>query len=265
MCDCRISNRTLRHIGISLIFLGLLSVVLGVMRIPLGLSPIKYASEQIWTGAFVAFTGVCSYVAGKATEDTRNKGWLTTFLVFSIITVIISFAGWCLAITAVADERANYHWICDPYDIWRDCDYYELSTRQGYTTSITLSSISVFLAFLECVLVFSYSIVACCAISRPAQATQHTVVYQPQYGQNVTVVQSGQQYLPAHGGQVYLSPGVASPGQPMQQPIQQPMVQYPPGSYPQQAPMTQPTAPPEYHSELPPSYDQLQTDSYNKY
>ncbi|XP_077998284.1 uncharacterized protein LOC144451344 [Glandiceps talaboti] len=269
MCNCKVSDTTLRKIGLFLIILAVIAMIFGVICLSVCISSVKYGAGPLWTGAFVVFSGLCAYKSGHTADERSKRCWLNAFLTFDIISIVLTFVGWCLAIAGTADDSTQYHhyncgsFLTSSWEIDR-CDDPKYDYRT-YQISISINSINLVLAFIECVTTFAFSIVACCAMCNTQPAERHTVVYQTTTGRQAAIVlQPGQQLVPAGHGQgmmivntVPTQPQAVYPVHP--QPMQGVPVQHHPqvAPYPLHQPPTQPTAPPVQYNEPPPAYDSI--------
>ncbi|XP_070571550.1 uncharacterized protein [Ptychodera flava] len=108
-----------KGLGKALILLGSLSMILGIASIPVCMSEIKYLGAPIWSGFFIIVTG---FVGVMSTCRKRTNAWLTSFLVLSVIAVIVVFTAWVWTATAIRMDMKLYY--DDDYESYSDEDYF---------------------------------------------------------------------------------------------------------------------------------------------
>ncbi|XP_078000862.1 uncharacterized protein LOC144453441 isoform X2 [Glandiceps talaboti] len=192
MMDCQASSSVLRSLGITFIVLGCVQVLSGVICIPLCLSKVKYACAAIWTGTI-----------------------LFSFLVLSLLSIFVSFAGWSVAVASMSADSVLYDVFgskAENSDHTSGQTYPNVYYRKesesknqtltvsprynagavsddDYVASISLHSFGLVLSFIEMVLALVASIISFISIRKQRNATG-AVVYQTPV-QQVVVLQQG--------------------------------------------------------------------------
>ncbi|XP_070577969.1 uncharacterized protein [Ptychodera flava] len=219
---CRVANDTLKSYGIFLIILGGLGILFGVICFGVCVTTIKYGAGPVWCGIFVVITGICAYKGGAVPTNESNRGWVGVFLAMDIITIILSFASWCLAIAAVADDNEQYYG-CHQFGM-RDGRYTCLDStsyfsvwyktavpHSEHSASLGINSVSLIIAFIQFIVTFVFSIVGCCILCAGPDQRQ-TVIYQTTPAGQTVIVQHNPQMVQATPAQVIIMGPAQQPG-----------------------------------------------------
>ncbi|XP_070577972.1 uncharacterized protein [Ptychodera flava] len=213
--DCQATSSVLRGLGVTLILLGCLDVLSGVICIPLCLSSLKYVCGAVWTGTIITLTGFIGLLSGRSAD---RQACLATFLIFSILSTLVSFAGWSVAVASLSADRVLYAIYGDQENVMKTPQgptvYYSsreaapsrrdnqsdvpVSLGQGgrgevteddYLASVTLHSMGLVLSFIEMVLALVASMMSVYTLYKRQRRTG-AVVYQTPV-QQVVVLQQG--------------------------------------------------------------------------
>ncbi|XP_078000861.1 uncharacterized protein LOC144453441 isoform X1 [Glandiceps talaboti] len=212
MMDCQASSSVLRSLGITFIVLGCVQVLSGVICIPLCLSKVKYACAAIWTGTIIILTGFMGIMSGR---NITRQLCLFSFLVLSLLSIFVSFAGWSVAVASMSADSVLYDVFgskAENSDHTSGQTYPNVYYRKesesknqtltvsprynagavsddDYVASISLHSFGLVLSFIEMVLALVASIISFISIRKQRNATG-AVVYQTPV-QQVVVLQQG--------------------------------------------------------------------------
>ena len=87
-------------LGKVLIGLGTLSIIFGIAAIPVCISEVKYLGAPIWSGLFVLITGVVGLMSGHR----KTNGWMTAFLVMSVLALMVVVTAAVFTLDGVAED-----------------------------------------------------------------------------------------------------------------------------------------------------------------
>ncbi|XP_077869782.1 uncharacterized protein LOC144362069 [Saccoglossus kowalevskii] len=109
--------------GVALIALGGLSAVFGIVSIFLCQSDLKYVGAPLWSGIFLMITGAVGLGTGFR---PKSNGWLTAFLVLSVLSLVVVACSFVILICGVVYDSYMYNYYDDSYN------YYDYPKRQDH-------------------------------------------------------------------------------------------------------------------------------------